>query len=941
MPHLVAQASFNSGEWSPNLYARVDLAKYKAGAALLENFFVDYRGGASTRPGTQYILQAYKSSTPVRLITFQASFGVGYVLEFGNGYIRFFFHGSPVIETAIAITAATKANPCVLTIPSHTYSVGDWIYVQSVGGMTQLNQKYFSILAVAGNNVTLGDLNGASINSTGYGTYTSGGTTSRVYTITSPYTSADNLRLIKFAQSVNQMVLCHPNHTPYVLTLVSATNWTLLPINIGASIVAPTGVNIAITTVASPGALFANYSYGVTSIDTAGQESSISTVAGGTGYDIRVVQGSVKVNWTAVQNAQAYNVYKTTVSFFGVVPIGVQYGFIGTCKDVNFIDSNIAPDFTQTPPISKNPFIGSGIDHVTVTVPGTYTTVPTVSFGGASTIAATAIAVLGVQGTPTISAGGAGYAIGDNVNFGNGVILQVATLGGGGAVASWNIISAGYLTSGSTPANPIAQVSTTGGGTGVTITATWGVAQVVVTGAGAGFSVAPTVVFSIAGASATAFLGATSNGVPTVPGFVQQRLFLGGLLGAPQTFYLSRPGAYFNFDISQPSRADDSISATLVSGTLNNIKSVVPSNSGMLVLTDKASWVVNGGTAGAALTPSSIVANPQSFVGASDVPPIVANYDVLYVQSKGSAIRDLAFNIYFNTFTGTDISTLASHLFYSYTIDEWCWAEQPFYNVYSIRNDGDMLMLTFLKEQEFVGWSHYVTTGLFKSATSVTEPTTSAGTVDAVYTVVQRTINGNAVQYIERFAERAFPNGVADAWCVDAALQYSGSPATNFTGADHLAGATVTGLADGVVIAPFVMPTSGNFTLATPASKVTIGLGYTCKLQTLAIDTGDEAIQGKLKRVVSIDMKVKDALNLKAGSSFARLQPIKDLIVGNVSSMLTGQDNQLVTGLVTGDARITMDPTYTIPGQVCIQQSDPTPATVSGLFTLLEIESGR
>ena len=169
-------------------------------------------------------------------------------------------------------------------------------------------------------------------------------------------------------------------------------------------------------------------------------------------------------------------------------------------------------------------------------------------------------------------------------------------------------------------------------------------------------------------AAATAYLGATSNGVPTVPGFVQQRLFLGGLLGAPQTFYLSRPGSYFNFDISQPTRADDSISATLVSGTLNNIKSVVPSNSGMLVLTDKASWVVNGGTAGAALTPSSIVANPQSFVGASDVPPIVANYDVLYVQSKGSAIRDLAFNIYFNTFTGTDISTIASHLYYSANI---------------------------------------------------------------------------------------------------------------------------------------------------------------------------------------------------------------------------------------------------------------------------------
>ena len=85
-------------------------------------------GGAATRPGTKYILQAYKPATPVRLITF-ASFGVGYVLEFGDGYIRFYYHGSPIIETGIAITAATKANPCVLTIPGHTYSVGEWIYM--------------------------------------------------------------------------------------------------------------------------------------------------------------------------------------------------------------------------------------------------------------------------------------------------------------------------------------------------------------------------------------------------------------------------------------------------------------------------------------------------------------------------------------------------------------------------------------------------------------------------------------------------------------------------------------------------------------------------------------------------------------------------------------------------------------------------------------------
>jgi hypothetical protein len=92
---------------------------------------------------------------------------------------------------------------------------------------------------------------------------------------------------------------------------------------------------------------------------------------------------------------------------------------------------------------------------------------------------------------------------------------------------------------------------------------------------------------------------------------------------------------------------------------------------------------------------------------------------------------------------------------------------------------------------------------------------------------------------------------------------------------------------------------------------------------------------------VFVDVRVKDALNLWAGSSFNRLVQIKDLVVGNVSSMLTGQDNQIITGLVTGDARITMDPTYTIPGQICIQQNDPIPATVLGLFTTLELEGSR
>ena len=928
MSEIAVQASFNSGEWSPHLNARVDLAKYGSGAALLLNFFVDYRGGASTRMGTKYILQCYKSATQVRVIQFQSSFNVGYLLEFGNGYIRFFFEGSPILEDPFTISAATQANPCVITVAANNFVTGDWIFIDAVVGMTQLNDKFYEVLNVAGNAVTLGTLRGANINSTGYTAYGSAGTAQRVYTVTSPYISTDDLRLIKFTQSVNQMILCHPNHVAYVLTLVQADNWTMIPAVIGSTAIAPT---VTVTTTLAVGAL--NYSYTVTSIDANGQESSP-----GTPYnllihaDIRTTAGSNEISVAPVAGAVAYNVYESNVSYFGAPPFGSEYGFIGSFKGLSFIDSNIAPDFSQTPPVSQNPFTGSGVDIVTVTVAGTYTTVPGVTFsGGSPTIPATATAVLKVIGTPTISAGGAGYVVGDVVQFASGLVMQVTTVAVG-VITAWSVSSRGSITSGATPANPTPQTSTSGIGTGATASATWGVASVLVLTAGAGYTSTPTVVFSAGAAAGTATLGATSNGNPLVPGFFQQRLFLGGQAGAPQTFYLSRPGAYFNFDISLPSRADDAITGTLVSGVLNTIKSIVSTTSGMLILTDRASWLVNGGQSGSAVTPTSIVANAQSYVGTNDVPPIVANYDILYVNSKGGGVSDLAFNIYFNTFTGTNITILSSHLFYGYSIVEWAWAEYPFYMVWAVRNDGVMLTLTFLKEQDFIGWSHQTTDGTFESVAVVTEETDDAGTVDAVYTVVERDISGS-IKYIERVAERVFPNGVSDAWCVDSGLQYSGAPASTFSGAEHLAGVTCTGLADGTIVPDFVMPASGNFTIAGGTySKVTVGIGYVCDLQTLALNIGEPTVQGKVKKINNVDVRVADTLGLEIGQDFDHLTPMKDLVRGNVSSMLTGQQTQIVSDLVTGDARTMLSPAYTVPGQYCIRQSNPYPATILGVF---------
>ncbi len=928
MPQII-QPSFNSGEWAPHLYGRVDIAKFKQGAKLLRNFFVDYRGGASTRVGTKYLLRGYKDTHPIRMIPFQSSFILGFALEFGEFYTRFYQNGAPVLETGLNITGASQANPCILTV-ANTYNTGDvdWIYVSGINGMTELNGRYFIVHARDANHVTLYDLFGNPVDATGYSAYVSAGTSQRIYTINSPYAAAD-LALLKFTQNGNVLIINHPDYSARTLTATTATSWAFAVIHFGSLATAPTGLVVS----AAIGAGNTYYAYVVTSVDVNGEESNVSARGTlGPVADLRTSPGTIFVSWVPVTGAQSYNVYKTVVSYANPVPTGVAYGFIGNVVGTIINDSNIAEDYSQPPPTAQNPFgSGSFVSAVTITTPGSYTPAvsPTVAFsisgGGVTALGTPQFGGLSV----VVAAGGAGYVVSDVIVLANSISLQVTGVLAG-AVTTATVIVPGSINT-TIPANPQAQVSSSGAGTGATFTVTWKIVGVSITNPGTGYTSPPTVTFSSGAAAGTAVLGPTGVGNPSVPAFFQQRLVLAAPESNPQTLYFSRPGAYFNYDTSTPSQDDDAITAPLVSGALNNIKAMIAQPGGLVVLSDGSSFLINGGSLGAAITPGSITSNAQSFVGANDVPPIVANFDVLFVKSKGSGVQDSIYNFYTNVFSGSDISVISSHLFYGYELLEWCWAEEPFKTVWAVRNDGDLLCLTFIKEQEFIAWTHSDTDGLFKSVCTIVE-TATTGFQNYVYTCVERTIGVTTVKYIEMFPERIFTDGVADAWTVDSGLRYSGAPATHFSGAEHLAGKTVTGLADGVPITPFVMSASGTFVLPA-ASKVTVGLAFTCDLQTLYLDTGEPTIQSKMKRIGPETLRVTDTLGLKIGTDFDNLVKMKDLVVGNVGSMT----NERVTDLVTGDVRTYLDPKWQEEGTICIRQDLPYPASILAVIPQLSV----
>ena len=86
------------------------------------------------------------------------------------------------------------------------------------------------------------------------------------------------------------------------------------------------------------------------------------------------------------------------------------------------------------------------------------------------------------------AAGGTGYAVGDTIELGNGVVLTVATVTTG-AVATVTVTNAGSVASGGVPTNPVA-ASSTGAGTGAYFNLTW-VDDVVVPGSGLGIPNVP------------------------------------------------------------------------------------------------------------------------------------------------------------------------------------------------------------------------------------------------------------------------------------------------------------------------------------------------------------------------------------------------------------------------------------------------------------------
>jgi len=223
------QNNFNGGEISSLLYGRPDVDRYRTGLKTCLNFIPLIQGPVERRPGTVFIKEVKTSSLSTRIVRFEFSTTQAYILELGHLYARFYKDNGVIRSSTSTISAATKANPCVVTDTGHGYSNGAEIFITAVAGMTELNDKYYLVASKTTNTYALTNIDGTNINSSSFTTYSSAGTSAQTVELTTTYTTASLFQL-KFAQSADILYVTHPDFAPRKITRSADTVWTITDI---------------------------------------------------------------------------------------------------------------------------------------------------------------------------------------------------------------------------------------------------------------------------------------------------------------------------------------------------------------------------------------------------------------------------------------------------------------------------------------------------------------------------------------------------------------------------------------------------------------------------------------------------------------------------------------------------------------------------------------
>ncbi|MCB1782383.1 MAG: hypothetical protein KDI13_00155 [Alphaproteobacteria bacterium] len=341
-----------------------------------------------------------------------------------------------------------------------------------------------------------------------------------------------------------------------------------------------------------------------------------------------------------------------------------------------------------------------------------------------------------------------------------------------------------------------------------------------------------------------------ARGYPVTAAFHQDRLVIGGSRDLPNRLWFSKSGDLFNFDLGE-GLDDEAIEFAILSDQVNAIRGIFSSRH-LQVFTSGAEWMVTGEP----LTPAEVQIRRQTRTGSRIdryIPPVNVDGATLYAARSGREIFEFLYTDLEQAYTSNDLALLSHHIVERPADQDY---DQNNRLLYVVREDGTFATLTVFRSESVQAWTLHETNGQARSVCVVGEE---------VYLLMLR----DGSYFIELMDETLH---------LDAALSGEiGTPATVWSGLDHLEGQSVSIVADGVVLEEQTV-TSGQVTLAEAASSVEIGLSYTHRIEPLPPNEIGAVGSGNRLRLVRGIFRVKDtaALRIDVGQGLKDI-PLKQL----------------------------------------------------------------
>lgn len=371
-----------------------------------------------------------------------------------------------------------------------------------------------------------------------------------------------------------------------------------------------------------------------------------------------------------------------------------------------------------------------------------------------------------------------------------------------------------------------------------------------------------------------------------------------------------------NPDAGEP-LADDGMEVTLSAAQANAIEFLVP-KSRLWIGTSGGEWTLGGSGSGDPLSPANIRAGQEGTCGASAGRPESVASASLFIQRAGRKLREMRYRFDSDAYISRDLTILSEHITAPGLL-QLAYAQEPDSLVWCLRSDGKLVSLTYKPEQEVLAWARHETQGHVERICTVYN---GATLLDELWVVVRRRINGRWERFVEYLEDVFQHTETRQGFFLDSGVSYAGDPVDRLEGLEHLAGESVSVLADGLVFTNRPVHQDGTVLLDKPASTIHAGLPYSSVLRPMDIEGGSSrgTTQTKRRRVVQVSVRFHNTLGGGVGPDPDHLEPLQYL--------LPSAPQGRALPLWSGDKTVKFGRGWSTDGRLAVVQSQPLPMSV-------------